>query len=348
MTQQDGDVAYHAVPIDTAVDLKRTKSGLKSAHNQFVSTYGTTTNEQRKEIINVLGGFDEMLSHLWNSTSLGLSQNQLQSLADIFETPQPQTNRANIAAITRRNTKTNLEDEDDESITFTFKDEDIILFRMFSHDTAKKIQNALTSSILKIFFFISVLILIILLLICGRLYGGFGIVPVEIYYAYETFFIFIASLYTYAWILCANMTAMKMLIQNFVFWFKMFYLAIYLVTFAMLLDLERSISYESVAIYYSIPMAIILEAGCLGVAMITEALNIGQSSKLLLTTIAFARFAFSFLYNQRASLYPESSSTGRYYLASIITLPFGMLLYLLIHNCLCVFQTLDMISLWLY
>ena len=142
MAQQHENVASTAVPIDTVTQLKVTKSDLKFAHNQFVSTYGATTNEQRKEIINVFGGFDEMLSHLWNSTSLDLPQNKLQSLADIFETTQPQTNKANIAAIHRRNTKTTLEDEDDKSITLRFKDEDILLSHLVDHDTAKKIQNA--------------------------------------------------------------------------------------------------------------------------------------------------------------------------------------------------------------
>merc|ERR1712243_370725 len=89
---------------------------------------------------------------------------------------------------------------------------------------------------------------------------------------------------------------MKLIVWDFIFWFKMGNLIIYLVTDAWVSYLQDS------PIYY-ISAYVLAEAVFFTLCMLTDALNISQRSKLLLISFALASFAYNSLKYQQASLY---------------------------------------------
>eukprot|EP01084_Bolivina_argentea_P260246 439435_1 len=114
-----------------------TKFQLKSIHDRLLIS-GHSNDIQKDEIISVLGGIDKILSNSLQS-NIPFSQKQLQSLHHIIAQPQ---------LTTINKTSKNIEDKAHEKqLKFTFNDDDILLYKMFTKQTATNIINILNSKI---------------------------------------------------------------------------------------------------------------------------------------------------------------------------------------------------------
>merc|ERR1712228_1018677 len=123
-----------------------------------------------------------------------------------------------------------------------------------------------------------------------------GLLSDEIYSVFRAINFLFLFFYCFGWILTANKEAMKLIFGEFVFWFKMIYLIIFLVTSAWIDNLNGWPIYFMIA-------AFLFDALLFTLTIITDALNLSQTSKILLTAWALGRFAQAMLYFQQASFY---------------------------------------------
>eukprot|EP01084_Bolivina_argentea_P169661 294096_1 len=133
-----------------------TKSMLDKIHRGQLKD-GHSNNAQKDEIINSLGGIDEILSNLLGSNA-NINQKQLQSLHHILCIPHHQQQTTSI-----KRTSTNIEDRvHGQRITFEFSNDDILLFSLCSEKTATNITKIINDKFTKIALSVILFILIAL------------------------------------------------------------------------------------------------------------------------------------------------------------------------------------------
>eukprot|EP01083_Nonionella_stella_P086321 239779_1 len=107
---------------------------------------GETNDVHREAIVNALGGIDEILQHLFASNAI--DQHQLESLHHIIAN----TSHENTQTTTINAVPTSPPQEDKtyhHSFTYTFKDEDSLLFAIFGQENGNKILDILNGPIMK-------------------------------------------------------------------------------------------------------------------------------------------------------------------------------------------------------
>eukprot|EP01083_Nonionella_stella_P243026 847202_1 len=212
-----GSVELEHIPI--------TKERLGKLHRRQLMN-GERNNTHQEAIVHALGGIDEMLQHFFTS-NIVLDQQQLDSLHHIITNTPHKTQQQEDKAHTTMPT-----------LTYTFKDEDTLLYAIFGQEKGTKILHLLTGKIIKfkwIFLFwvgFGIIAFVLTLL-------GFSVLSLNDFanYVWSNFVLFLA-IYIIGWILYANKEAMKLLLRQFVFWFKIFYLIQYLVTHEALHHLQ--------------------------------------------------------------------------------------------------------------
>ena len=136
----------NAVPLNHRQfpELEPTKASLKRLHQQQLSHHGPSPKTQQIAIMDVLGGFDQILIQLLASDAF-IDQNQLNSLHQIIDNPQ---HYIQIPLQTQSKIIQNLVHNEDkgfeQSITYTFNDGDILLFSLLQKQTAIKIRKILS------------------------------------------------------------------------------------------------------------------------------------------------------------------------------------------------------------
>ena len=250
-----------------------TKSSLETLHRNCVRDIGSLSSQKQKEIINSFGGFDEMLYKIWVS-DIVLRQQQLNSLHHIMSSTQADANN-------------------DQTITFAFKDEDILLFdkHISSKETALKIMRILKSNITK-----AILVLILLLGV------AMGIISLYVHPSYgpyllNSFTVVMYSsfaLYLVGWILCVNKEAIKILSTQFEFWFKLFYLILFTSAHISWQIFVDDLVLEADGLFTAVFLCLV---------MMFDALNISQTHKIMLSSIAFALFFWGTLDAQKLIFY---------------------------------------------
>eukprot|EP01083_Nonionella_stella_P243027 847203_1 len=210
-----GSVELEHIPI--------TKERLGKLHRRQLMN-GERNNTHQEAIVHALGGIDEMLQHFFTS-NIVLDQQQLDSLHHIITNTPHKTQQQEDKAHTTMPT-----------LTYTFKDEDTLLYAIFGQEKGTKILHLLTGKIIKskwiLLFWIGFSILV-------------GVLMAFLKFSFEDAFTFVypifsllGAIYIIGWILYANKEAMKLLLRQFVFWFKIFYLIQYLVTHEALHHLQ--------------------------------------------------------------------------------------------------------------
>ena len=275
---------------DTQLELKVTRLSLKKVHDQQISLQGSSSKEQQQSIIDALGGADQVLASLLVSNAI-IEQNKLDAIHHIISNTQ-NICRSSTHKITANKSKTEVK-EHSKTITYTFCDDDMILFQIFNQKTATDIISMVNSNITKI-----ILAMIwFLYIMIGVSYGDIEqVVLSDILQAYWSFSNTLFGTYAFLWMLCANKEALKLITKEFVFWFKILYLAAYLITDAVIEHLEQSPIHMICTSTYC-------DACLLTLTMLTDTLNIKQSSKIILTAFALALFTWNNFYYEQASLY---------------------------------------------
>ena len=274
---------------DEEMETKPTKASLQRLHEDHLSIYGSSTKEQKMAVGNVLGGVDEILSALLKSNAL-INDEKLETLHEIISNPQNSFDAQSHKSKIKQN-KLMIEDEGKQQI-LNFDDSDMLLFTVFNQERAIRIKHTLYSSKTNILMGS----IFLLLLIVPGLLNLSGIVSLRIWYICWSCSCIPFYFYLFCWILTANKEAMKLICHEFEFWFKCGYLIIYLVTAGW-------ISYlHSLPIYY-ICSSVSFLALLFTLTMITDALNISQSSKIMLTALALTTFGHSTVLQQQTSLY---------------------------------------------
>eukprot|EP01083_Nonionella_stella_P062828 163341_1 len=203
-----------------SISLERTpisKERLENARRHQLMN-GETNHVHQDAIIRALGGIDEILQHLFASNVV-LEQQQLDSLHHIIA----DTSHTN-QQITAANAAPHQPEDQTHTVmalTYTFKDEDSLLFAIFGQENGTKILHVLNDKILKCILLLLLGVFIILGVLI--LYG----LSWDVYLAYWTVVGLFASIYTILWILYTNKEAMKLLLKQFEFWFKIVYLIQY-------------------------------------------------------------------------------------------------------------------------
>eukprot|EP01083_Nonionella_stella_P160709 525597_1 len=203
----------------SAEDHPISKELLASTHRRQLMN-GETNNVHHEAIIDVLGGIDDILQHLLTSNVI-LDQQQLDSLHHIII-----TNTTINAMLPPPEDKTHILMP---TLTCTFKDEDSFLFLIFGQENATKILHILNGKIIKCI----LLLLFVLGTIATILLLVFDVLSVDVWTACCAVLFLFSSIYIIVWIVYANKEAMKLLFRQFVFWFKICHLILYLVTNAI-------------------------------------------------------------------------------------------------------------------
>eukprot|EP01084_Bolivina_argentea_P301744 520643_1 len=231
---------------------------------------GLSNNRQREAIISTLGGIDDILYNLLES-NVNFSDSQLKSLYHIITHPFKQYQPAAI-----NKTQKNIEDKGyKRNIKFTFNDDDILLYHIFRKKTATNIINILNSKIIK-----GVLVIMYLLTI------PLAILSVSQYVLdiYLSSVFLMTTIYGFGWILYCNKAVMSMLFSEFEFWLKIAYLALYLITKAIL-DYVQGVS-----LFYNC-VTFLGDGTGLFLVMIFDAINIKQTYKLLVSSFTLGLLA---------------------------------------------------------
>eukprot|EP01084_Bolivina_argentea_P274034 466947_1 len=259
-----------------------TKCSLNTIHSQHLMT-GLSNNKQKEAILSTLGGIDETLSTLLES-NVYFSDKQLQSLHYIITHPnkvvKDQTTIIN-------KTDNNIEDKGYyRKLKFIFNDNDILLYKIFTKQTAVIIINILNNKITKIG-----LALIILAWFASLIFA-----PDRFLFIYLSFMYLVFSIYFFGWILYCNKSVMNMLLKEFEFWLKTFYLSVWLLT----------VTIRTYAAGYPLVMSLLqvpFTGSILFLVMIFDAVNIKQSNKLIISSFVLGIFFFSALFFLQISLY---------------------------------------------
>ena len=269
------------------------KRSLLKLHERHLSIDGSSTKKQKHAIVEALGGTDQILSTLLKSNAL-INDEQLESLHQIISNPHnysPLQSTQSKANQNKSITEVTADKGYGQTIKYSFFDNDMLLHKLFNKRMASNIKQILYSRTTAIF---STMIFFLLHTVPNALYIT-GLLSVRTHFVLMSVASLFFFFYLFGWLLTANKAAMKLIGKEFVFWFKLFYLLTYLVTIAWIRSLEEA------SVYYVVPY--ISSNACLfTLTMITDYLNISQSSKIILTAFALASFAYDTLYFQRASL----------------------------------------------
>eukprot|EP01083_Nonionella_stella_P072420 195317_1 len=241
---------------------------------------GQTNNVHKEAILLVLGGIDGILQHLLTSNAV-LHEQQIDSLHLIIaNTPAPHKNQQTTItnAVSQRQ-----EDKTDIAIptlTYTFKDEDSLLFTIFGQENARKIVHVLSGKIVK-----CLLLLLFGLLAIISVLAVLSVLSWDAFFAFISVFYSFYSVYIVMWILYANKDALKLLFRQFIFWCKIVYLLEWLVTDSIYAYLWGDPLYAIcfIHLFYALLLLIII---------IFDAINIPKSTKIMISSLAVGLFAF--------------------------------------------------------
>eukprot|EP01083_Nonionella_stella_P160418 524451_1 len=274
-----------------SISLERTpisKERLENARRHQLMN-GETNHVHQDAIIRALGGIDEILQHLFAANVI-LDQQQLDSLHHII------TNASHKNQQTTTINAVSQQQEDNtyhHAFTYTFKDEDSFLFTIFGEENGAKILHILSGKII-----ICVLSVLFGLFVIAFFLGTFSVVSWDVANAFLVVFYLFCSMYIIMWILYANKEAMKLLFRQFVFWFKILYLIMYLVTNAIIEYLDGAHPYVNCAtsIFY---------AALLFIVMIFDAINTRKFIKIIISSLAVGIFAVRTLEIMLRSFYVD-------------------------------------------
>eukprot|EP01083_Nonionella_stella_P160416 524447_1 len=252
---------------------------------------GKTNNAHQEAIVDALGGIDVILQHLFASNVV-IDEQQLDSLHRIIaNTSHRNQQHSTINAVSQpQEDKTHVTMP---TLAYTFKDEDCFLFYIFGQQKGAKILHTLNGKIIKgiltLLFGLAAIVILLELL---------SIVDTSILRAYLTVFLLSYSIYIIMWILYANKEAMKLLFRQFVFWLKLYYLIMYLVTNAIVLYLGGDPPYFicAISIFY---------AALLFIVMIFDAINTRKFIKIIISSLAVGIFAVRTLEIMLRSFYVD-------------------------------------------
>eukprot|EP01083_Nonionella_stella_P160421 524456_1 len=263
---------------DTMASVEHTeisKQVLENVHRRQL-TNGESNSVHHEAIIEALGGIDEILQHLFASNVV-LEQQQLDSLHHII------TNASHKNQQTTTINAVSQQQEDNtyhHAFTYTFKDEDSFLFTIFGEENGAKILHILSGKII-----ICVLSVLFGLFVIAFFLGTFSVVSWDVANAFLVVFYLFCSMYIIMWILYANKEAMKLLFRQFVFWFKISYLFIYLVTNTVVRYLDGRFPSYFIWVFF------IFYATLVFIVMIFDAINAQKSTKIIISSLAVGIFA---------------------------------------------------------
>eukprot|EP01083_Nonionella_stella_P160419 524453_1 len=265
---------------DTMASVEHTeisKQVLENVHRRQL-TNGESNSVHHEAIIEALGGIDEILQHLFASNVV-LEQQQLDSLHHIItNTSHKDQQTTTIDAVSQ------LQSQQDEAyhhtFSYTFKDEDSLLFTIFGQENGSKILHVLNGRIMKGILFSLLGVFIIL---CSSLFYGLSW---DAFFACASFLFLLASIYITVWILYSNKEAIKLLLKQFEFWFKLFYLFQYLVANAIIAYILFDHPPHFICAYT------LFLAALLCIVMIFDTINTKKSIKLMISSFAVAVFAW--------------------------------------------------------
>lgn len=238
-----------------------TKDSLKQLHEEQLASHGQTSNEQKDAIIDALGGIDELLQCIWES-DITLNDAKLDALQNIIGNKQMNEDQDRHAYA--------------KTIQYKFNDDDMILYKLFNEERAIKLHSILKSH--GIFIFVTMQFVMSWIISEGMYYAK--IISAHTRNTWWVMVFPFPILYLFGLITCANIAALKMLLREFVFWFKLFYLLTFVVADLYFVSLD--------ALIFVLILIMIL-------AMLTDALNISQASKIFLTTCAAGIFMSSMI-----------------------------------------------------
>eukprot|EP01083_Nonionella_stella_P124742 376860_1 len=152
-----------------------------------------------------------------------IDQHQLDSLHQIISNTSQKT--TTIRAVSQQEDTTY-----HQRFTYTFKDEDSLLFTLFGYENGGKMLHVLNGKFIK--YTLGLLFGVYVVLGVLTLY----IISWDVFLAYSSVLCSFASSYIIGWILYLNKKAMKLLLKQFEFWFKVFYLIQYLIGNAVIMN----------------------------------------------------------------------------------------------------------------
>ena len=259
------------------MSANHSKHFIQCLHEQRVLA-GASYDQHEHQMVQIFGGIDQLVTILLQSDAL-ITDKQLENLYNIINNPITfHTHQTKIC-----NHPNKIEDKGlTKHIEYTFTDTDSIAYSIFSETTATRILNILKSKLLMGFLIITAGIMVILYMFKNT--HNNGTLHFVSYRIVDPCALTIAMVYVLSWLLYTNKIAMKLLITQFEFWFKMFYGIIWIVATFASRDDSRGDDWMS-EILLRLNNAI-----CLYIVLILDAINFSTGTKLLLSAGTCALF----------------------------------------------------------
>eukprot|EP01084_Bolivina_argentea_P183102 316015_1 len=271
---------------------KISQSTLQSTHQSKLER-GAKNDDKQNEIIDILEGVDHVLSIVLES-NCKLSQLQLNKLYNIIaHSHKQQRKQTKIIINPSQNIEDNQDTQYDKSVTYELYDKHIILFALFNNQHANIILNILNSNVAKGTIFMMLIIGAILDLLQ---YNGLSI---NTYYMYATAMWLTITLYVLIWILYSNKHGINLLCKQFVFLFKVCYLILLVIASIWIEYVANNQPiYYVVAVYMAVTALLLL-------VMIFDAINVNQTNKILISTLALGLFSMVTVWLWQLEYYPD-------------------------------------------
>jgi len=263
------------------------RESLKKFHNKQLSN-GVKNDENTLQIVNLLGGIDEILNnHLDNPNSNRNhphGQNAINKIYQLLRTPQRYQQQNKLKPVTFINDKDkNIKSkEDHDNFGYEFTENQTVLHSIFGEKAANKILKIFSSKPVRIMFYLCFVSWLILVFVFSET------LFIEMYEVSVLSVIFIPNL-TF-WLLSSNRDGLKLIIKTFEFWIKIYY-SLYVHTLGCIYYHHRDVSDDKPYIYTTINLTssiLWIFALTLWTAVISsfDAMNVSRGWKVFFCSLA--------------------------------------------------------------
>eukprot|EP01084_Bolivina_argentea_P247251 413686_1 len=263
---------------------------------------GIRNNEYEHEIVEILGGIDEILTIFFQFDLNGIiTKQQIDNIYEII-------GNSNTQQQPQKTTKlsvdiNNIEDKGmNQNIRYNFHDKDTFLFSLLnSNNYAFTILKVIENKIVILFLVMIMFIAVIVFMISGFGHGlSLNALSINVYWIYVSIAFIIYFIYIILWLLYTNKLAMKLIITQFEFHFKNFYLIQFLLANIGMthLGIYNRLWYVEYT-YYLLLIVFLFWV------MSFDAVNIKRENKLIISCYAAALFSISALEDLRKSFFRD-------------------------------------------
>eukprot|EP01084_Bolivina_argentea_P268571 456218_1 len=318
----DSKVSYLHDQEMNVINTEITQASVKKILSEQLLHGDSNNYSIQEEIVSVLGGINNILNDYLSESNanFSLNQTQIQNLHQLISTSRQYKQKNKVLLLHKIKKIDESKNEHQTDITeisdnwyYELNQKDTYLTMFFGQPKGDKIANILHGKMIKIILILSLIIIVPIMLLYGRVEWISAVVWILWYCT-------LLIPYCTFWLLSVNSYAFKLLTSQFEFWLKIVYVFNFQV-FRMWSRIEFSVEkpeYQSLFIFREIIAAI---AAILATIVMSsfDAININIKWKIILSTMTAVMFSYLAMSVQFKSLQLiEYSNNSDIYLTSNI------------------------------